>query len=88
MAKTIKSFSLDDDVAKYLEGTGNASGEVNAIVRRHMLNTRAEEIAGRRPNEAEKQAARRWARAQLATAREDVDAGAYDEIRREMGWAV
>jgi hypothetical protein len=88
MAKTIKSFSLDDDVAKYLEATGNASGEVNSLVRRHMLNARAEEISGQRPSPAEREAARRWAREQLDAAREDVEAGAYDDIRRDMGWAA
>jgi negative regulator of replication initiation len=88
MAKTIKSFSLDDDVAKYLEATGNASGEVNTIIRRHMLNTRAEQISGQHPSPTERQAARAWARAELDAARRDVEAGAYDDIRQEMGWAA
>jgi hypothetical protein len=88
MAKTIKSFSLDEDVVRYLEETGNASGEVNALVRRQLLNKKAEEISGHRPTPAEREAARRWARAQLDAARDDVDAGAYDEIRRDMGWAA
>jgi hypothetical protein len=53
-----------------------------------MLNARAEEISGRHPSPAEREAARRWAREQLDAAREDVEAGAYDDIRRDMGWAA
>lgn len=88
MAKTIKSFSLDDEVARFLEATGNASNQVNTLVRRQMLAAKAEEIAGRHPSPAEREAARRWARTQLDAARQDVEDGAYDEIRREMGWAA
>ncbi|MEV6971668.1 hypothetical protein AB0M47_41880 [Hamadaea sp. NPDC051192] len=88
MAKTIKSFSLDDDVVQYLDGTGNASSEVNTLVRRHMLSRKAQEISGYQPSSAERESARRWARTELAAAQEDIDGGQYDDVRREMGWAA
>ena len=46
-SKTIKSFSLDDDVAKYLEATGNPGGEVNALVGRHRWAAHADRPTAR-----------------------------------------
>ncbi|NUR73009.1 MAG: hypothetical protein HOU81_19505 [Hamadaea sp.] len=86
--KTIKSFTLDNDVVEYLEQTSNASSEVNTILRRHILNLKAEQVAGRQVSEAERASARQWAREQLTNARQAVDDGAYDEIRRQMGWTA
>ncbi len=88
MAKVIKSFSLDPDVAAFLEARGNASGEINKLVRRQMLSEQVEHVAGRRPRPGERDAARRWARRELDEARAHVEGGAYDEVREAMGWAA
>ncbi|HEX6685490.1 MAG TPA: hypothetical protein VF062_22075 [Candidatus Limnocylindrales bacterium] len=84
----VKSFSVPDDVAKYLDGLprGQASAVVTSLLRRHMLSEQVEKISGRSPTPEQRQAARVWARSQLQAAREAVELGAYDEVRRQMGW--
>jgi hypothetical protein len=84
--KVIKSFSLPEDVVTYLEAQGNASAEVTRLVRRRMLSDSVEGINGPPTPEA-RERARAWARKELTDAHEAVEAGAYDEVRRQMGWS-
>lgn len=86
--RVVKSVSLPGDVADYLDTLPNASAEVTRLLRRRMLNEQVQELVGRKSSPEKVEKAREWARRELEAARQDVDAGAYDDIRSQMGYAA
>ncbi|HCT75886.1 MAG TPA: hypothetical protein DGT23_04705 [Micromonosporaceae bacterium] len=86
--RVVKSVSLPGDVAEYLDTLPNASAEVTRLLRRSMLNDQVQALTGRKSSPERIEKAREWARRELDAAKQDVEAGAYEDIRSQMGYAA